>query len=102
MCIRDRYEIKNVYNKIVEGNETGQYIKGTKEKLKETIGGRLRDLGDAVSHGLEPFKVWPESLIPPALDGFEVPWLRWLVGERLEVGGETSTEVSPVVDAVSG
>ena len=31
------YEIKNVYNKIVEGNETGQYIKGTKEKLKETI-----------------------------------------------------------------
>jgi hypothetical protein len=39
---------------------------------------------------------------PPALDGFEVPRLRWLVGEGLEVGSETPTEVSPVVDAVSG
>jgi hypothetical protein len=64
--------------------------------------GRLRDLGDAISHGLEPFEVRPESLIPLALDGFEVLRLRWLVGEGLEVGGETSTEVSPVVDAVSG
>ena len=61
-----------------------------------------RDLGDAVSHGLEPLKVRPESLIPPALDGFEVPWLRWFVLEGLKVSGEASTEVAPVVDVVSG
>jgi hypothetical protein len=36
-----------------------------------------------------------------ALDGFEVPWLRRFVGERLEVGGETPTEIAPVIDAVS-
>jgi hypothetical protein len=36
------------------------------------------------------------------LDGFEVPWLRRFVGERLEVGDEAPTEVAPVVDAVSG
>jgi hypothetical protein len=38
---------------------------------------------------------------PPALDGFEVPWSRRFVGERLEVGGEVLTEVAPVVDAMS-
>jgi hypothetical protein len=64
--------------------------------------GRLRDLGDTISHGLEPFEVRPESFVPPTLDGFEVPWLRWFVGEGLKVGGEASTEVAPVVDAVSG
>jgi hypothetical protein len=62
----------------------------------------FRDLGDRISHGLKPFEVQPESLIPSVLDGFEVPWLRWLVGERLEVGDEAPTEVAPVVDAVSG
>jgi hypothetical protein len=36
------------------------------------------------------------------LDGFEVPWLRRFVGEGLKVGGETSIEVAPVVDVVSG
>jgi hypothetical protein len=39
---------------------------------------------------------------PPALDGFEVLWLRRFVGEGLEIGGEASTEVAPVVDAMSG
>jgi hypothetical protein len=62
---------------------------------------RLRDLGDTISHGLEPFEVRPESFVPLALDGFEVPWLRWFVGEGLKVGGEAPTEVAPVVDAVS-
>jgi hypothetical protein len=37
-----------------------------------------------------------------ALNGFEVPWLRRLVRERLEVGDEAPTEVALVVDAVSG
>jgi hypothetical protein len=35
-------------------------------------------------------------------NGFEVPWLRRLVGEGLEVGDKTLTEVAPIVDAVSG
>jgi hypothetical protein len=35
-------------------------------------------------------------------DGFEVPWLRWLVGEGLEIGDKTPTEVAPIIDAVSG
>jgi hypothetical protein len=62
----------------------------------------LRDLGDTISHGLEPFEVWPKSFVSPALDGFEVPWLRRFVGERLKVGGEAPAEVASVVDAVSG
>jgi hypothetical protein len=35
-----------------------------------------------------------------APDGFEVPWLRRLVREGLEVGDESPTEVAPIVDAV--
>jgi hypothetical protein len=62
---------------------------------------RFRDLGDTISHGLESFEVRPESFVPPALDGFEVPWLRRLVEERLEVGDEASTEIAPVVNAMS-
>jgi hypothetical protein len=55
-----------------------------------------------ISHGLKPFEVRPKILIPSAPDGFEVPWLRRLVGEGLEVGDKTPTEVAPIVDAVSG
>jgi hypothetical protein len=55
-----------------------------------------------ISHGLKSLEVWPESFIPSALDGFEVPWLRRFVEERLKVGGKTLIEVAPVVDAVSG
>jgi hypothetical protein len=62
----------------------------------------FRNLGDTISHGLKPFEVRPESLIPSAPVGFEVPWLHRLVGERLEVSDEAPTEVAPVVDAVSG
>ena len=81
------------------GSDESRVIGSSVEVLDH---GRLRDLGDAISHGLEPFEVRSESLIPSALDGFEVPWLRRFVGEGLEVGGEASTEVPPVVDAVSG
>jgi hypothetical protein len=42
-----------------------------------------------------------KCFIPLAPDGFEVPWLLRLVGEGLEVGDETLTEVAPIVDAVS-
>jgi hypothetical protein len=36
-----------------------------------------------------------------APDGVEVPWLRRLVREGLEVGNESPTKVAPIVDAVS-
>ena len=60
----------------------------------------LGDLGNAISHGLKPLEVRPKSFIPSTPDGFEVPRLRRLVGEGLEVGDKTSTEVAPIVDAV--
>jgi hypothetical protein len=81
------------------GSDEGRVIRSLVEVLDHC---RFCDLGDMISHGLKSFEVWPESLIPSALDGFEVPWLRRFVGERLEVGGEAPTEVAPVVDAVSG
>jgi hypothetical protein len=61
----------------------------------------LNDLEDAIPHGLKPLKVRPKCLIAPAPNGFEVPWLRRLVRERLKVGDEMPTEVTPIVDAVS-
>jgi hypothetical protein len=60
----------------------------------------LGDLGNAISHGLKPLEVRPKSLIPSAPDGFEVPRLRRLVGEGLEVGDKTPTKVAPIIDAV--
>jgi hypothetical protein len=81
------------------GSDEGRVIGSSVEVLDH---GCLRDLGDTISHGLEPFEIEPESFVPPVLDGFEVPWLCWFVGEGLKVGGEASTEVAPVVDAVSG
>jgi hypothetical protein len=81
------------------GSDEGRVIGSSVEVLDH---GCLRDLGDTISHGLEPFEVRPKSFVPPTLDGFEVPWLRRFVGEGLEIGGEASTEVAPVVDAVSG
>jgi hypothetical protein len=61
----------------------------------------LSDLGDAIPHGLKPLEVRPKCFVPPASDGFEVPWLRRLVGEGLEVGNKAMTEVAPIIDAVS-
>jgi hypothetical protein len=81
------------------GSDEGRVIGSSVEVLDH---GCLRDLRDTISHGLEPFEVRPESFVSPALDGFEVPRLRRFVGEGLKIGGEASTEVAPVVDAVSG
>jgi hypothetical protein len=61
----------------------------------------LGDFGDTVPHGLKPFEVRSECFIALAPDGFEVPWLRRIVRERLEVGDETLAEIAPIVDAVS-
>ena len=61
-----------------------------------------RDFGDAVPHGLKPLEVRPEGFIASAPEGFEIPWLRRLVREGLEVGDEAPTKVAPIIDAVSG
>jgi hypothetical protein len=60
----------------------------------------LGDFGDTVSHGLKSLEVRPKCFIALMPDGFEVPWLHRLVREGLEVGNETPTEVTPIVDAV--
>jgi hypothetical protein len=62
----------------------------------------LGDFGDAVPHCLKPLEVWPEGFIVLVPNGFEVPWLRWLVREGLEIGDETPIEVAPIIDEVSG
>jgi hypothetical protein len=80
------------------GSDEGQVIRSPVEVLNDCC---LSDLGDAISHGLKPLEVRPKCFIPPAPDGFEVPWLRRLVGEGLKVGGEAPTEVAPIIDAVS-
>jgi hypothetical protein len=81
------------------GSDEGRVIRSPIEVLDHYC---FRNLGDTISHGLKPFEVLLESFIPSALNGFEVPWLRRLVGEGLEVGDKTPTEVVPIVDAVSG
>jgi hypothetical protein len=80
------------------GSDEGRVIGSPVEVLDHCC---FSDLGDAISHGLKPLEVRPKSLIPSATDGFEVPWLRRLVGEGLEVGDKTPTKVAPIVDAVS-
>jgi hypothetical protein len=81
------------------GSNEGQVTGSSIEVLDHCC---FRHLEDTIPHGLKSFEIRPKSLIPLALDGFEVPWLHRLVGERLKVGDEAPTEVAPVVDAVSG
>jgi hypothetical protein len=80
------------------GSDEGRVIRSPVEVLNHCC---LSDLTDTISHGLKPLEVRPECFIASAPDGFEVPWLRRLVGEGLEVGDETPTEVTPIVDVVS-
>jgi hypothetical protein len=79
------------------GSDKSRVIRSPVEVLNHCC---LSDLGDAISHGLKPLEVRPKCFITPAPDGFEVPWLRRLVGEGLEVGDEALTEVAPIIDAV--
>jgi hypothetical protein len=81
------------------GSDEGRVIGSPIEVLDHCC---FRNLGDMISHGLKSFEVRSESLISSAPDGFEVPWLRRFVRERLEVGDEAPAEVAAVVDAVSG
>jgi hypothetical protein len=80
------------------GSDEGRVIRSPVEILNHCC---LSDLGDAISHGLKPLEVRPNCFIAPVPDGFEVPWLRRLVGEGLKVGDEAPTEVAPIVDEVS-
>jgi hypothetical protein len=80
------------------GSDEGRVIRPPVEVLDHC---RLSDFGDTVSHGLKPLEVRPKCFIAPAPDGFEVPWLRQLVGEGLKVGDEAPTEITPIIDAVS-
>jgi hypothetical protein len=80
------------------GLDEGRVIRSSVEVLNHYC---LSDVGDAISHGLKPLEVQPKCFISLMPDGFEVPWLRQLVGEELEVGDEAMTEVAPIIDAVS-
>jgi hypothetical protein len=80
------------------GSDEGRVIRSPVEVLNHCY---LSDLGDAISHGLKPLEVRPKCFIPSAPNGFEVPWLRRLVRERLKVSDEAPTEVAPIIDAVS-
>jgi hypothetical protein len=79
------------------GSDEGRVVGSPEEVFNY---GRLNDFGDAIPHCLKSFEERPEGLIILAPDGFEVPWLRRLVGERLEIGNEAMTEVAPIVDVV--
>jgi hypothetical protein len=79
------------------GSDEGRVIGSPVEVLNHCC---LSDLGDTISHGLKPFEVRPKCFIPSMPDGFEVQRLRRLVGEGLEVGDKTPTEVAPIVDVV--
>jgi hypothetical protein len=80
------------------GSDEGRVIGSPVEVLNHYC---LSDLGDAISHGLKSFEVRLKRFVPSAPDGFEVPWLSRLVGEGLEVGNKTLTEVAPIVDAMT-
>jgi hypothetical protein len=55
---------------------------------------RLCDFGDTVPHCLKSFEERLEGLIILAPNGFEVPWLHRLIGERLEVCDKPMTKVT--------
>jgi hypothetical protein len=61
----------------------------------------LSNFGDAVPHHLKSFEERLEGLIILTPNGFEVPWLRRLIEERLEVRDKPVIEVTPIVDTVS-
>jgi hypothetical protein len=59
----------------------------------------LSNLGDTIPHCLESSKERTESFIVLALDGYEIPWLRRVVGEGLEVRDKPAAKISPIVVA---
>jgi hypothetical protein len=80
------------------GSDEGRVIRSPVQVINHCC---LSDLGDAISHGLKPLEGRPKCFIASVSDGYEVPWLRWLVREGLKVSNETPTEVIPIINAVS-
>jgi hypothetical protein len=80
------------------GSYEGRLVGSSIEVLNHSC---LGDFGDAVPHHLKSFEERSEGLIILLANGFEVPWLRRFIGERREVRDKPSTEVTPIVDALS-
>lgn len=60
------------------------------------------DVGDLVSHRLEPLEVRAETLVVLPLHRLQVLGLGRFVGERAEVGDELGAKAIPAVDAIVG
>jgi hypothetical protein len=80
------------------GSDEGLVVGSTIEVFNHN---HLSDFRDAIPHHLKSFEERLEGFIVLAPNGFEVPWLRWFIGERLEVRDKPATEVALVIDAVS-
>jgi hypothetical protein len=79
-------------------SEEGRVVGSLVEVLNYS---RLSDFRDKVPHCLKSFEERPEGLIILVPNGFEVPWLHRLIGERLEVRDKPVTKVTPIVNVVS-
>jgi hypothetical protein len=60
-----------------------------------------RSLQSQPPHRLKYFEGRTKGFIILPPNGFEVPWLCWFIGQRLEIRDKLAAEVTPIVDAVS-
>ena len=81
-----------------DGPDEDRVIRPTVEVLNH---GSLRDVGDAIPHGLKMPRERVEGLIALALDGLEVPRLRLFIGKGLKICDKPVVEVVPVIDVVA-
>jgi hypothetical protein len=79
------------------GSDEGRFVGSPIEVFNYDC---LSDFGDVVPHCLKSFEERLEGLIIPSSDGFELLWMRRLIGKRLEVHDKPATEVTPIVDVV--
>jgi hypothetical protein len=82
-----------------DGPDEGRVVRLVVEVLDHDI---LRDVRDAIPHGLETPQEQAEGLVALTLDGLEVPRLRQFVIKGLKVHEKSAAEVVPIVDAVAG
>jgi hypothetical protein len=61
----------------------------------------LSNLGNTVPHYLKSSEERTDSFTIMSPNGFEIPWLHWLIGEGLEVLDKPAAKISPIVDAMS-
>jgi hypothetical protein len=81
-----------------DGPDEGRVIRPAVEVLNH---GSLRDVGDAIPHGLKMPRERVEGLIALALDEIEVLRLRRFIGKGLKICDKLVAEVVPVIDAVA-